>query len=730
MIPWKVHFGINTVLKFARPGGSSTTERILWVDETRETAVMIDVFLGTAREYRIPLRDLLCALQDGSAERISDPFAYLWLPDDQYSRARIAARDSRRKMIAPFVDAAPDLRHDLTKRRAIMRVICARDDGAKCGSKAFRYRLVRQYLQRGQMENALLSDRSNSGYTRERRALAPPKVKEGRSRNATIYEHKRAGFIFTEDQKAAILPTIVRQRANVENTGRAPTWCDVAQAVWEIHFPDHIELIKGKQVVIPKLSSQCPSIRQIRHLYLQNQDITTMLRRRSGEKQFNLRMRAKLGDQRDIAYGPMMVVQIDFTIADIFLLNSSRTRILGRPTIAMIRDTFSRVIVGFALAWRHESWHTATLAILNMVGDKVEFCRNLGIEITPEMWPSGLFETALSDNGPLIANLFEHFRKSLNLRFDNTASGRGDRKPVVEAGFKDLNTALIHRLEGAIQPAFDRRQAKEHIKRAKKSARYTLHDLTGLIAEYCIHYNNHRVIEGYPLSDDMIGTVAAIPIQLWDFGVRSRTGIPRQLPVDQARLHCLCKGTASIRSSGIYFEGKPYSCGQAERNGWFVRARNIGRWEIEVLYHPSNLEIIYLAAPDAGKTGSTGSLEPCHRIRTEGDIPNVSLRERRSLDREASILKRRESEASAQHAARYRAKVYLKDAEKPHILLAEATKTNMKELQHLEVLKDAAAVHKALYLSPSQQAKLEALKTATQPEDPTQVDFDMLRDLV
>jgi hypothetical protein len=53
-----------------------------------------------------------------------------------------------------------------------------------------------------------------------------------------------------------------------------------------------------------------------------------------------------------------------------------------------------------------------------MVGDKVEFCGELGIEIAPDMWPSGLFETALSDNGALIAHLFEHFRKSLRLNFD------------------------------------------------------------------------------------------------------------------------------------------------------------------------------------------------------------------------------------------------------------------------------------------------------------------------
>jgi hypothetical protein len=75
----------RTLLQLAHPGECCTSERVLWVDERDEKVVLINIFLKFAREYRMPIQDLLTALQDGSAQRIPDPFSYLWLPDDQYN---------------------------------------------------------------------------------------------------------------------------------------------------------------------------------------------------------------------------------------------------------------------------------------------------------------------------------------------------------------------------------------------------------------------------------------------------------------------------------------------------------------------------------------------------------------------------------------------------------------------------------------------------------------------
>lgn len=393
MSEWRLHLRVNMVLRITRPGGIVTSERVLHVDEARSSLVLIDIHQKTARDYGCPIEEIATALDDGTAVEIADPYLYLRLPDSEYSDARLLDRDRRVQAIAPFIKALPRKQFTSVDRRELMREIC---DPTRPNhvSKSVAYSLVRTYFQRGQMDNAVLSDRDNCGFTRKRRAMSPPLRKEGRSFIGDSEAERRAGISISEQMRLRLLPTINSERKKTGNNGKPKTWPEVAQAVWEIHFPSHIELINGRPVTIPKPSGQTPQISQIKRIYYSQQDIRAELLGREGEKQFNLRNREKLGDQRDLAYGPMMTVQIDFTIADIYLVDK-RKRIIGRPTIAMIRDTFSRLIIGFAVAWRRESWHTATLAILNMVEDKVEFCKEVGIDITVNMWPSAMFERAL-----------------------------------------------------------------------------------------------------------------------------------------------------------------------------------------------------------------------------------------------------------------------------------------------------------------------------------------------
>jgi hypothetical protein len=683
------------VLRIARPRDLVTTERILWVEESTSSFVLIDIDQKAARDYRFPISELITSLSDGTAREIEDPFSYLHLTDAEYSAARLSDRDRRLGVIAPFVNASPECRFDPSSRREIMRNICD-PNRTEPVSKSVAYGLTRQYLQRGQFDNALMSDRCNCGYTRERRETNPPTRKEGRSYKADTIEEQRSGLIITEELRRQLLPTITSQRKILQKSGLPKSWPDVAQHVWDTYFFSHFERIGGKLVPIPKPQDQCPTERQIKHIHSQHHDLKSTLISREGEHQFELRMREKLGDQKDVAYGPMMTVQIDFTVADIYLLDHKKKRIIGRPTIAMIRDTFSRLIIGVAVAWKHESWHTASLAILNMVTDKVEFCREYDVDITPDMWPSAMFETALTDNGALLAYLAENFRKGLELHFDHTASGRGDRKPVIESGFDDINAQLIHRLEGAILPAKDRKEAKERIRFAKAHAKYTIREFTKFVIEYCVHFNNFRVIGKYPIPDDMAGEVAAIPIQMWDFGVHKRAGLPQKVSVDKARYHCLCRGEAAIRESGMYFEGKPYSCARAEREGWFVKARNGGNWKVSILYHPLNLSMIYLAPPDAGKPRSDAKPEPCWRIRTEGDTPEISLVELRRLKMDISNLTRKANRLKGQHNARFRAKTVGADVKPRQSGFVLSTNGDMRDLRHEQVELEAADAHRSL----------------------------------
>jgi hypothetical protein len=254
----------------------------------------------------------------------------------------------------------------------------------------------------------------------------------------------------------------------------------------------------------------------------------------------------------------------------------------------------------------------------------------VGVDQRGTEWPSGMFEIAISDNGALISYLKDHFQEGLELQFEQTGSGRGDLKPVVESGFRCLNLDLIYRLEGSLLRTRDTREMKKIIKRARQNAMYTLQEFTALVAEYCIHRNHLCLIEGYPISDDMAGLVAPIPIRLWEYGIRHRSGTVRQVSVDEARLACLCHGEATVRPDGLFFSSKTYTCARAEREGWFVKAQS-NRWKIPILFHPSNLSVVYLNKPGRTLKEVNDLLEPCFRTKVEGDFPEISRYEHELL---------------------------------------------------------------------------------------------------
>lgn len=645
----------NTVFEIQRGGGGSTIERLLWVDHVNRRVFLIDVHLKTARDYAASIQEFVDALNSGGAFPIPDPFCRLSVQDADLSSAQLRERNKRLAVMRPLIEATPEQRFDARQRVAILKQIYDRSKPGEHTTKSQAYLLTRIYFQRGQRDNAFVSDRSNAGYTRERRKANPPVRRPGRRYKAHSEEAQRAGVVISEQEREKMAPAIVKLRDTREANGRRPKWKDVWLEICRIFYPDHSEHRNGDTVIIPKPKSSCPTVKQLIGIYRGVANPATSLRSRVGEIQFNKSHRALTGDQRDLAYGPMETVQIDFTIADIYLRDANHRYVLGRPTIAMIRDSFSRVIVGFSVGWQRESWVTASMALLNMACDKVKYYHSLGISVAPETVASGLFDTCLSDNGPLISYLTEHFRTSLDLNFDNTASGRGDQKAVIESGFDDLNEELIYRLPGALIRTSDKKEAAYIAKKAEKEAAYSLREFEIALAKYCHFYNNHREIKKYPISDDIAGVVAPIPMHLWHFGIDHRSGAPSQISEDRMRVACLCRDMATVRGDGIFFCGKLYTCDRAEAEQWQVKAR-AARWKIPLLYHPANLSIIYLY-PEGCKREDDIVLESCVRTHDEGDFIEISRYELEQMQTTHADFVRQATEGEAAAAARYKADI-------------------------------------------------------------------------
>lgn len=115
-------------------------------------------------------------------------------------------------------------------------------------------------------------------------------------------------------------------------------------------------------------------------------------------------------------------------------------RVVGRPILYVLIDVFSSIIAGFALTLENASWNAATLAYVNMLQNKVDFCKSQDIIITEDQWPvhhkphsvfADRFETLSINSDSLIRNF--------GIVVANAPPYRPEYKSSVEREFRLIN---------------------------------------------------------------------------------------------------------------------------------------------------------------------------------------------------------------------------------------------------------------------------------------------------
>jgi hypothetical protein len=142
-------------------------------------------------------------------------------------------------------------------------------------------------------------------------------------------------------------------------------------------------------------------------------------------------------------------------------------------------------------------------------------------------------------------------------------------------------------------------------------AALTLHEFRTLLVHSILLQNRHR-IESYRLQPDMIADhVEPRPIDLWAWGIVNRSGHLRQVDPNIVRTNLLPNAKANVTHKGIKYRGLHYACDRALREGWFVKARSSGSWQVDVAFDPRTVDTLLLRLPHGG------GLEQCHL--TEAD---------------------------------------------------------------------------------------------------------------
>jgi hypothetical protein len=582
-------------------------------------------------------QEIIDALDSGRAIiSEEDSFARLLRPERELSEAQLKIRNARWALISQL--PASDMEFMVYKwKRGPLIATLAQSTGI---GKDVLYDSLRRFWQGGMTKNALSADFDRCGGAGKRR-LAEKQDGGKLGRDSCL--EKVTGLA----RKVKITREIERcfeRGKTVYYKKSTYTLKDTFDKIIETFFIRNIAPSKNiDDSKLPPVNER-PTFRQFLYWYRRyGRDIRKEKRGRLGKVRFELESRAVLGDSTEMGYGPGSLYQIDSTIADVYLVSSlDRTRIIGRPVLYFCMDVFSRMIVGLAVTLEGPSWDSAMLALRNVAMDKVEYCKNYGIDIDQSEWPCNqLGEGIFADRGEFEGYNADRLVQNCGQIMHNASPGRGDLKGIIEHNFRRANEKTIKFIPGFVYKPHARGDSDYRLEAAM-----TLFEFTKTIIRYALWYNNNHFMKTYNMGEFGIRDhVARYPVELWNWGIRNRNGRFRYNSPDVLRVNLLSQKEVSITSNGIHFKKDLYyTCEQAIHEQWFERAVE-KRWKETAFFDKSCMDNIYLQlnGKQLVKCELIGRIAQKYRGRSWYDIEDhFSLQ---LQDEEASTTRRLESGA-------------------------------------------------------------------------------------
>ena len=624
---------VNNLIEWINEEGEHLIERILWIDQDYTIAITINIFVKTGFPISRRIVDIVDALSDCQAKKTeNDPFSHKNLvKDETLSEMEERIRGKAWKLISSLVspENEPSIYYKNSRGSMIKEAVRHFNTGKSEGSRQEKngervtektiYTYLRRYWQRGKTINALLPDYCNSGGRGKTKTAG--EKKRGRPRKYAVLPEIGEGRNIDESDKKIFRVSI---RSFYETSKRNPLKTAYKLMLKDYYVQDHYYAEDGSKITKLISPGERPTFTQFKYWYEQEFDIEKALVGRKGEKAYLLENRAVLGTSTAEVIGPGSRFQIDATVADVYIVSSFNPNwIIGRPVVYVIIDVFSRMIVGIYVGLEGPSWLGAMMALVNSATSKVDFCQEYDISITEEEWPCfHVPYTLLADRGELLGSPVEALSNNLHVKIENAASYRADWKGIVESQFRTIHAYVKPFVPGYIDVDFRKRGGKDY----RLDGKLTLKDFTKIVIKCVLHHNNKHYMNSYERQEMMItDNIQPIPIELWNWGIKKRSGRLRSFSEDVIKLNLLPKGRGTVTSRGIRFKGMRYTCEKAIKQKWFENARSntldSTNKYLDVSYDLRQPNFIYIS--DADGRG----FEKCFLVDSEERYLNQSFEE-------------------------------------------------------------------------------------------------------
>lgn len=333
------------------------------------------------------------------------------------------------------------------------------------------------------------------------------------------------------------------------------------------------------------LADKYPSFYQFRYFYRKTKKLQNFYISRNGLKNYQRNNRPLVGDGIQSFAPAIGVGMLDSTICDIYLVNDTGN-LVGRPILTACIDAYSGLCCGYVLSWSGGVYSLRGL-MLNIIADKVSWCKQFGISINEEDWSCNkLPATMVTDMGSEYKS--ENFEQiaELGVKVINLPSYRPELKGMVEKFFDVIQSNYKKHLKskGGIESDYQERGAHDY----RKDACLTMVDFEKIILHCIIYYNSQRIIENFPYTEAMIAeNVKPYASCIWNWG-KSQIGANLiEVRSEELILTLLPRTIGKFSRFGLKVNKMRYHCdGYTEQ---YLKGD-----EVTVAYNPEDVTFVWL----------------------------------------------------------------------------------------------------------------------------------------
>ncbi|MGO4891851.1 hypothetical protein [Flavobacterium sp. W21_SRS_FM6] len=470
--------------------------------------------------------------------------------------------------------------------------------------KKFVQKSINKYFAGGGFKNALLPTYFNCG-----KFYSLPQEPKFTKNNEICHKSKPGpltskGLLFR--QTTLIDKENVRQFAKkMKITGKVNLknlygdYCKIYQSA-EVAAVAHSNAAEKVTSIIPLNHTLRISKRSFARLLKSEVEDIEFIRKCVGETAYQKDHAGKPGMATDGVTRPGARYEMDSTTADTYIrfeYSKDQWLSIGRPTIYMVIDVWSSMIVGFHVAFHGPDWQAASQAIYNAFSDKVEFCKQFDIDISEKDWPCHhVCESIVFDRG---TENSEHNLDSILKSKFGVHSGlfaalyRGDAKGTVEKTFHTVQDYAIPVNAGKVEKA--PRREDQH---ASNNALLTYKQFVQILIQTILVVNKTKTRVEAHSSQMLKAQVNYTPLDMWNYGLEELVIKQTKICDLKRRLFLLPEAEARITPQGILFKGLYYCSNEIIDLKLLDKAKSRGRIKISVRYFNGSTNHIWFYQED------------------------------------------------------------------------------------------------------------------------------------